>query len=82
MQKDIRKFREKYKKFHKQFSRILCGRLKVKLTYICEQSYKAKFLLLTPEEKRLIDEHIRQTNEAQVRFRNQQNQKKSNGLSL
>ena len=37
---------------------------------------------LTPEQKQLLDEHIRQTNEAQVRFRNQQNQKKSNGLSL
>ena len=37
---------------------------------------------LTPEQKRLLDEHIRQTNEAQVRFRNQQNQKKSKGLSL
>ena len=37
---------------------------------------------LTPEQKRLLDEHIRQTNEAQVRFRNQQNQKKNKGLSL
>lgn len=37
---------------------------------------------LTPEEKRLLDEHIRQTNEAQVRFRNQQDQKKSKELSL
>ena len=37
---------------------------------------------LTPEEKRLLDEHIRQTNEAQVRFRNQQDQKKSKGQSL
>lgn len=37
---------------------------------------------LIPEQKQLLDEHIRQTNEAQVRFRNQQNQKKSNGLSL
>lgn len=37
---------------------------------------------LTPEQKQLLDEHIRQTNEAQVRFRKQQNQKKSNGLSL
>ena len=38
--------------------------------------------ILTPEQKQLLDEHIRQTNEAQVRFRNQQEQKKSNGLSL
>ena len=37
---------------------------------------------LTPEQKRLLDEHIRQTNEVQVRFRNQQDQKKSKGLSL
>ena len=37
---------------------------------------------LTPEQKQLLDEHIRQTNEAQVRFRNQQDQKKSKGLSL
>ncbi len=37
---------------------------------------------LTPEQKQLLDEHIRQTNEAQVRFRNQQEQKKSKGLSL
>lgn len=37
---------------------------------------------LTLEQKQLLDEHIRQTNEAQVRFRNQQEQKKSNGLSL
>ncbi len=37
---------------------------------------------LTPEEKRLLDEHIMQTNESQVRFRNQQDQKKSKGLSL
>ena len=37
---------------------------------------------LTSEQKRLLDEHIRQTNEAQVRFRNQQNQKKSKGISL
>ena len=37
---------------------------------------------LTPEQKQLLDEHIRQTNEAQVRFRNQQDKKKSNGLSL
>lgn len=37
---------------------------------------------LTPEQKRLLDEHIRQTTETQVRFRNQQDQKKSKGLSL
>lgn len=37
---------------------------------------------LTPEQKQLLDEYIRQTNEAQVRFRNQQDQKKSKGLSL
>lgn len=37
---------------------------------------------LTPEQKQLLDEHIRQTNEAQVRFRNQQEQNKSKGLSL
>lgn len=37
---------------------------------------------LTPEQKQLLDEHIRQTNEAQARFRNQQDQKKSKGLSL
>lgn len=37
---------------------------------------------LTAEEQALIDQHIRQTNEAQVRFRNQQDQKKSKGLSL
>ena len=37
---------------------------------------------LTSEQKQLLDEHIRQTNETQVRFRNQQDQKKSKGLSL
>ena len=37
---------------------------------------------LTTEEQALIDQHIQQTNEEQVRFRNQQNQKKSKGLSL
>lgn len=37
---------------------------------------------LTPEQKQLLDEHIRQTNEAQVRFRKQQYQNKSKGLSL
>ena len=37
---------------------------------------------LTSEQKQLLDEHIRQTNEAQARFRNQQDQKKSKGLSL
>lgn len=37
---------------------------------------------LTTEQKQLLDEHIRQTNEVQVRFRNQQDQKKSKGLSL
>ena len=37
---------------------------------------------LTPEQKQLLDEHIRQTNEAQVRFKSQQDQKKSKGLSL
>ena len=37
---------------------------------------------LTAEEQALIDQHIRQTNEEQVRFRNQQDQKKSKGLSL
>lgn len=38
--------------------------------------------VLTDEEKNLIEQHIRQTNEAQVRFRNQQVQKKSNGLEM
>lgn len=37
---------------------------------------------LSKEEQLLLNEHIRQTNEAQVRFRNQQDQKKSKGLSL
>lgn len=37
---------------------------------------------LTVEEQELIQQHVRQTNEAQVRFRNQQNQKKSKGISI
>ena len=37
---------------------------------------------LTVEEQELIQQHVRQTNEAQVRFRNQQNQKKNKGISI
>ncbi len=39
-------------------------------------------VVLTDEQKALIEKHTRQTNEAQVRFRNQQDQKKSNGLEM
>lgn len=37
---------------------------------------------LTKEEKMLIEQHIRQTNEAQIRFRNQKKQKKSKDLDM
>lgn len=38
--------------------------------------------VLTDEQKALIEQHTRQTNEVQVRFRNQQDQKNNEGLEM
>lgn len=37
---------------------------------------------LTKEQEMLIQNHIRQTNEAQIRFQNKQNHRKANGLEM
>ena len=52
----------------------------VKVRKLLQKQNSGAFL--TEEEKRFIEQHIRETNEEQIRFMNQQNKKRNRGIEM
>lgn len=52
----------------------------VKVRKLLQKQNSGAFL--TEEEKRFIEQHIKETTEAQIRFMNQQNKKKNRGIEM